>query len=213
MLPILVCLVAVVGLLVAARRNSAVGRAFTKLIAASAFVWAGVAWGGLDSAYGQWLLAGLVLCWLGDALLLPAGQSLWFQLGIGAFLLGHVAYTLSFARLGLDPAALVGFGIGLVIAATLALRWLRPHVPADFRVAVVAYVVVVSAMVVVAFAAVVRGAPLAIGVGALGFALSDLSVARDRFVVPGFLNGGWGLPAYFMSQLVLAYSVSLVGPD
>jgi uncharacterized membrane protein YhhN len=210
MLPVLVCVLAVVGLLVAERADSAVGRAVAKLVAASAFVWAGVAWGGLETAYGQWLLAGLVLCWLGDALLLPAGQSIWFQLGIAAFLLGHVAYAMSFARLGVDPVALVGFGVVLAMPAALALRWLRPHVPTAFRVAVFAYVAVISAMVAVALSSVVGGAPLAIGVGAVGFALSDVSVARDRFVAPGFVNGAWGLPAYFASQLVLAYSISLV---
>lgn len=211
MLPILVCLVAVAGLLVAERADSAAGRAITKLAAASAFVWAGLAWGALSTPYGQSLLAGLVLCWIGDALLLPAGQSIWFRLGIAAFLLGHVAYAVAFVQLGVDLPALVGFGLAMAIAAAVALRWLRPHVPQAFRSAVVAYVAVISGMVVVALSAVAAGAPLAIGLGALGFASSDLSVARDRFVSPGFVNGAWGLPAYFVSQLVLAYSIRLVG--
>ncbi len=210
MLPVLVCFVALVGLLVAERLDSAPGRAIAKPIAASAFVWAGIAWGGLDTVYGRWLLTGLMLCWLGDALLLPAGQSIWFQLGIAAFLLGHVAYALSFVHLGLDPAASIGFGLALAMAAAFALRWLRPHVPAAFRAAVVAYVIIISAMVVAALSAVAQGAPVAIAIGAVGFALSDLSVARDRFVSPGFANGAWGLPAYFASQLVLAYSIRLV---
>jgi len=211
MIPVLVCVVAVIGLLFAERSDSMPGRTISKLTAASMFVWVAVSSGATNTPYGRWLLAGLVLCWLGDALLLPLGQSIWFQLGIGSFLLGHVAYAVAFARLGPDPLALMVGGVTLGALAIVVLRWLRPHVPADFRVAVVAYVAVISTMVVMAVAAVSAGAPIAMAVGAVGFALSDLSVARDRFVAPGFVNGAWGLPLYFASQLVLAHSVVLVG--
>ena len=51
------------------------------------------------------------------------------------------------------------------------------------------------------------GLVVLLGVGAFGFALSDVSVARDRFVEPAFANGAWGLPAYFASQCVIAYTV------
>ena len=44
----------------------------------------------------------------------------------------------------------------------------------------------------------------------MAFALSDLSVARDRFVRPGFANAAWGLPLYFAAQLVIASSVARV---
>ena len=44
--------------------------------------------------------------------------------------------------------------------------------------------------------------------GAAMFCVSDLSVARDRFVSPGFVNGAWGLPLYFGGQLLLAASVA-----
>ena len=46
--------------------------------------------------------------------------------------------------------------------------------------------------------------------GAWGFAISDLAVARDQFVTPGYQNRLWGLPLYFGSQMLLAYSVALV---
>ena len=43
--------------------------------------------------------------------------------------------------------------------------------------------------------------------GALAFYLSDLSVARDRFVRPAFVNRAWGLPLYYGAQFVLAATV------
>jgi hypothetical protein len=42
--------------------------------------------------------------------------------------------------------------------------------------------------------------------GAFGFYLSDLSVARDRFVAPAFVNRLWGLPLYYAAVLLLAAS-------
>jgi len=44
--------------------------------------------------------------------------------------------------------------------------------------------------------------------GALMFLVSDLAVARDRFVAQGFINRLWGLPLYYAAQLVLASCAS-----
>jgi hypothetical protein len=65
---------------------------------------------------------------------------------------------------------------------------------------------VISVMVVAALATFGAHGNGAIVVGALAFYASDLSVARDRFVVHEFVNRLWGLPLYFGAQLVLAYS-------
>jgi hypothetical protein len=63
---------------------------------------------------------------------------------------------------------------------------------------------VITAMVALAFGAVVRGGTPWIAIGAVGFYASDLSVARDQFVKPGFVNRVWGLPLYYVAQVVLA---------
>jgi hypothetical protein len=63
-------------------------------------------------------------------------------------------------------------------------------------------------MVVCAIGAAAAGAPLAAAVGAVLFAASDVSVARDRFVGAGFSNRLWGLPLYVGAQLLLAASVA-----
>jgi len=41
----------------------------------------------------------------------------------------------------------------------------------------------------------------------LAFAASDISVARDRFVAPAFINRAWGLPLYYVAQISFALSV------
>ncbi|MGB1557248.1 MAG: lysoplasmalogenase family protein, partial [Oceanococcaceae bacterium] len=56
-----------------------------KPLAALAFILAGTLWGALDSSYGQWILAGLVLGALGDVLLIPRSTGLIFMGGMLAF--------------------------------------------------------------------------------------------------------------------------------
>jgi len=68
------------------------------------------------------------------------------------------------------------------------------------------YMAVISAMLVSAAGA--APSDPAIFAGAALFYVSDLCVARERFVTPGFANGALGLPLYFAAQLVLAGTVA-----
>jgi uncharacterized membrane protein YhhN len=77
------------------------------------------------------------------------------------------------------------------------------------RLSVRAYTAILSAMLVAAAGA--SAADPAIFAGALVFYLSDLTVARDRFVSPGFANGLIGLPLYYAAQLMLAATVGGAG--
>jgi len=206
---LVVSISAVVCLLVAEWADSKLARGAAKMSAASAFVAMALACGALDSTFGQIMLAGFVLCWIGDACLLSSGHSTGFLLGIAAFLLGHVAYAVAFHRLGLDPA---GLAIGAVVMAGFGfamIRWLRPHLPYDFRIPVWSYLGVISLMVVASIGAAGAGASPLFVVGAVAFAISDVFVARERFVQTGFVNAGVGLPLYFGSQMLLAYSITL----
>ncbi len=69
------------------------------------------------------------------------------------------------------------------------------------------YVIAISTMMAMAAGAFVIDGNWLIPLGALLFLLSDLAVARDRFIAPGFINRAWGLPVYFCAQMVLAASV------
>lgn len=181
-----------------------------KPMAAVAFVLVGLYSGALDTRYGQWIIAGLLLGAAGDVLLIPLGRPRVFLAGMAAFLLGHVAYVVAFATRDLHIGAAVLAAAVMTISAIGFARWLLPKTPQDFRVPVLAYLVVIGIMVVVALSALAGGAHWLIAVGAIGFAVSDLSVARDRFVAPGFVNRAWGLPLYFASQLMIAVSVAVV---
>ena len=207
--PVLVCLASVVGLLIAEKWQWRRGIWLFKPLAAAAYVWAAVAWGAVDSTYGRWVLVGLVFCWWGDVLLIPKRRRSWFRAGILAFLMGHLAYITAFLQL---PIGLSGLVLGNLMAGALALgvwTWLGPKLSMDYRRLVVVYVIVICAMLVIAFAAADGVDRWAIALGATLFALSDVSVARDRFVTKAFLNRAWGLPLYFAAQLILATTVAV----
>jgi uncharacterized membrane protein YhhN len=181
----IVCAVACAVLVLAESRGSKL-RFVAKPIASAAFIVVGL-------GAPRWVLAGLVLGAVGDlALLFPRG----FLAGLGAFLLGHLAYAIAFpptAPLWLVPPAAGG---------VLALIWLWPHL-GSMRIPVIAYVLAIVAMVGGALATNARLLEL----GAVAFFLSDLSVARDKFIAPGFANKAWGLPAYYGGQLLIAWSM------
>jgi uncharacterized membrane protein YhhN len=195
---------AVCALLGAEWRRWRLGVWLCKPLASLGFV--AVAWlgGALASPHGRFFLLGLALCACGDVLLIPSsGKS--FLLGLGSFALGHVAYTCGFVALGraLGASTIAAVLMAVVVIATL--RWLGPHAPSDMRVPIRIYMLVIAIMIAAAVGASVTH-DVRLGLGALAFAASDLSVARERFVRASFVNLLWGLPLYYAAQLVLAFA-------
>jgi len=192
------CLAALVGVhLFADARRAAVPRAAGKIGASAVFVAVALSLG-VHGAFGRLVLAGLVLSVVGDALLLSARRPA-FLGGLVAFLLAHVAYAVAFARVG-RPSP--GPGVAVLLVTGAALAWLWPRL-GDLRVPVVVYCAVISAMLWLGLG-VDR---LEVRLGALLFYLSDLLVARDRFVRPGLANRVVGLPLYYAGQLLLALAI------
>lgn len=183
--------------LAADARGARGARALGKLGASTAFVALALVLG-IEGPFERGVLAGLLLSAAGDALLLSARPRA-FLAGLVAFLLAHVAYAAAFAGAARPSAATAV----LVAAATVAaLVWTWPALGA-MRVPVVAYGCAIATMLWLGLG-VDRGEVRA---GALLFYLSDLAVARDRFVRRGFANRLVGLPLYYAGQLLLAFAV------
>jgi uncharacterized membrane protein YhhN len=183
-----------------------------KPLASAGFIALALARGAPHTGYGRLVLAALACGWLGDVLLMPKGAQRAFAAGLASFLLGHLAFALAFLVRGAEPAWLAG---GALAAAALALpvtRWLAPHVPERLRTPVRAYVLVISAMVACAAGAFGASRDAALLAGAVAFFLSDLAVARERFVASTFTNKLWGLPLYYGAQLLLAWTAGRPAP-
>lgn len=141
-----------------------------------------------DDGSARWpLIAALVLSLIGDVfLMLPerepdAGGPDLFVAGLVAFLLAHIAYIVAFVVDGVRwEWALVGVAVMLLHLSTLgrrvavATRAVEPAMTAP----VLAYMSVISVMVIVAFGT----GDLWAMVGAALFAGSDTLIAWDRFV-------------------------------
>ena len=95
----------------------------------------------------------------------------------------------------------------MAVVGTLAWRWLSPHLQGFMRRAVLAYLLTIATMVVLTIGAAAAGAPLLLPVGAILFAISDLAVARERFVAQTIRNKVWGLPFYYGAQVLIALSI------
>ncbi len=202
--PIVLCAVAVAGLLVAEYRESRRGLWLAKPVASAAFIWLGLASGAPGSGYGGWVLVALLLCWLGDVLLIPRDRPRVFKAGVFAFLLGHVAYSAAFLTRPLDPYGLAAGAVIVGVVILTVLRWLGKSLPPDMVGPVRTYMLVIGVMSALACGVTAAGGPWAVAVGALAFMASDISVARDRFVRHQFINRAWGLPLYYPAQLLLA---------
>jgi uncharacterized membrane protein YhhN len=192
------------GWLLLAERAGSSARLFAKPLASFGFLVTALAAGALDSAFGRWMLAGLVLSALGDVFLLGKPESA-FLAGLGSFLLAHAVFGAAFLARGITAPGLLAF-IPLAVFARQVLRWLRPHLSERMRVPVAAYSVAISLMGVLAVATAVDAWDWRIPAGALLFILSDIAVARDNFVAAGFANRLWGLPLYYSGQLLLAWA-------
>lgn len=200
----------VAGLLVAEQQQNQRLRWVFKPAASTLFIIA-AAVAGIDDFYALVVLIGLALCWWGDILLIPDSRVA-FMAGVGAFLLGHVAYIMAFNSVVIFTRLHLGWVLLVAVISSAFFAWLRPHVGA-MRFMVLAYVVTITIMVWSAWAIYFESPRSAdfrwlIVLGATSFYVSDLAVAIDRFVQPQFNNAYWGLPLYYAGQFMLALSLA-----
>lgn len=164
----------------------------------------------------MWFLSGLAVCGLGDILLLSRTRPLQFKLGMAAFAVGHLAYVgglwqwTAHAETKLWAFALSGALV--VFSSVKVLRWLRPHLPSDMYIPVIIYSAIIGVMVTLALGSFISAPyllPMIAAVAAVMFAVSDIYVARDRFVIHEPKNARRITPLYFGAQLLFAILASI----
>ena len=178
-----------------------------KVIASTGFLATAISVGALQHRYGQILFIGLLLSFAGDMMLISVSQGI-FLLGLGSFLLAHLAYITAFATLGLNRKWALVSAVPVLLSAATVTLWLTPYLTPYLIMPVHAYIGVISLMVIAAFSCKGAGASTLVVAGALLFFVSDLSVAAQRIVVVDFPTFIWGLPLYYAGQICLALSTS-----
>jgi uncharacterized membrane protein YhhN len=179
--------------------------AASKMLASSAFIAIALVSGGLTHRFGKLVVAGLVLSWIGDALLLGTTESL-FMAGLVSFLLAHIVYMSAFLVHGVSKRWILMAILPVALVSTGAAVWLAPYVPDGMVIPVRVYTFVISCMFIAAIGVRGAGGPLLIPLGAALFYFSDLSVAAGQFVQTDFPNYVWGLPFYYAGQTLIALS-------
>ncbi|MCX5834334.1 MAG: lysoplasmalogenase [Deltaproteobacteria bacterium] len=201
-------------LLFYAKRESTRGLLLTKPFLSALFVMTALVGPHTNPKYLVLILSGLLLCMAGDVFLIFFSSKKLFMAGLVSFLMGHVLYSIAFFSMASPGTpALIVVALCLMISGSV-FAWLKPHLGA-MLVPVVAYISVITVMVI--------GAALLMGneqlnfagrtltfSGAILFYVSDIFVARHRFIKKEYVNRLAGLPLYYAGQFMIAYTTALL---
>ncbi|MEX2293686.1 MAG: lysoplasmalogenase [Acidimicrobiales bacterium] len=153
-----------------------------------------------DPTVRAWFLVAIALCLVGDVLLMVPKDM--FVLGLGSFLLGHLAYIGGLVASGVDgPRLAVGTGIvvvALLLIGRRIMQGVQRGAEPELTGPVLSYMAVISVMVA---SAIGSGSAWATA-GAVSFYASDALIAWNRFLRE---------TAYGRLVIIVTYHVAQVG--
>jgi len=201
------------GLLFFEKRENRKGMLPTKTVLSLLFIVTAISQTQFLQPYTIFIIIGLLFC-LGGDVFLALPQDKMFLWGLVSFLLGHVCYVIGFFWIS-DPGNMTRIGVIITMLLGVPIYiWLKPHL-GTMKKPVIAYILVISFMFIGAWS--VLGMPqqpimarMFIFVGAASFYVSDIFVARDRFLKNDFTNRLLGLPLYYLAQFMIAFSIGMV---
>jgi uncharacterized membrane protein YhhN len=157
---------------------------------------------GLTSTSRNTLLFTLLFAWLGDVfLLIPGNSALYFQLGLGSFLVMQIAYIRQFIRLGAWKFSFMLFPVLAYVVCFLG--FLFPHLPGALLPPVILYAIALGAMLYFAFH--LRNNQLTLG--AFLFVASDSLLAFGKFYFEYPWNSFAVMSTYILAQLLLIHAL------
>lgn len=157
---------------------------------------------GLKPTVRNALLFTLLFAWLGDVfLLIPGNSALYFQLGLGAFLIMQFAYVRQFIKLG---ALRWSYFIIPVLVYVFGFLWfLYPNLPAALLPPVILYALALGSMLYFAF----QISSVQLRVGAFLFVVSDSLLAFGKFYFEYPWNSFAVMSTYILAQLLLIHAL------
>jgi uncharacterized membrane protein YhhN len=154
--------------------------------------------------YARFVVAGILFSLVGDIALLKE-DTLSFEIGLGAFLLAHVAYIVGSVRVGVRSTRVLAVGV-IAVATTAFLLTKLWHGAAGLRGPVLLYGAALTGMLIGA-SSTLGGRlawPKVLFAGSILFYISDASLALNRFHRPiphvAFLSLG----VYWLGQIGIA---------
>lgn len=173
------------------------------VIASTGFVLTAVAGRPWKHPYGGLMLSGLCLCTAGDI----AGIHN-FNWGAMFFLAAHISFSGAFCAEGVAGKRVWATAMLVSCIDLFLISWLLPHVPGPDRWLVIAYMCLLSLMVVLASGVLLPAWRILPAAGAVLFFISDIFVARWKYVYPSGVNAYFCYPMYYLSCVCFALSIS-----
>jgi uncharacterized membrane protein YhhN len=165
----------------------------------------------MKAGFNRMVLAGLIFSLFGDSFLMFAGSDVYFFLyGLVSFLLAHIVYSMAFFRdFKNNPQASKYYGhLMLFVMGVFSLSyysWIRDYLN-DFRIPVMAYMIVISIMAILASYRYKRVNLLSFRLiywGAIFFVISDSALAYNKFVEPFSFAGILIMATYMIAQYLI----------
>jgi len=165
------------------------------------------------SELARWLvLVALACSVVGDVALLRSDMPTWFTVGLTAFLIAHLGYVaamvvgigIAASGLILVVCAAIVVAAGFVLVGRRILAAVPSGGPTELLVPVDLYTVVISLMVIAAWA---TARPAAL-VGSLAFYASDSLLGWDRFVRPLPHRSLLVMTTYHLAQALMVLSLA-----
>ena len=173
----------------------------------------------INSGLKKWILAALFFSWAGDVLLLfQQNDSLFFLLGLSAFLSAHIFYIVFFQRVrvkeNVPPNLWLLFIVVIYYAALIT--FLSPHL-GDMKLPVRIYGIVISFMFMLAMHMLFIKNKIAgkwMMTGALLFVISDSLLAVNKFyhsfeIAAVVIMLTYGLAQLFIVEGAIKYITSI----
>lgn len=162
----------------------------------------------INSSLKKWIFLALLFSWLGDVLLMFQPQhSIFFLLGLSAFLIAHIFYIIFFHRLRVLELVKSRVWALLLVAVYYAalITILSPYLN-DMKLPVRIYGIVISAMLLLAIHMLFISRPQAgrlILLGAVLFVISDSVLAINKFYHPFQAAGITIMLTYGLAQFLI----------
>lgn len=163
-----------------------------------------------------WIIAGLIFSFVGDVLLLfDQNNSLFFILGLAAFLITHICYIVWLLKIKSGQQSLLSkqpWLAAIVVAYCVGLVYILYPGLGDLKMPVMIYAVVIGCMLLCSMHVFYKVGAAANGyliAGALLFVLSDSILAISKFLSPFLMSNVLIMLTYCAAQffIVRGYTI------
>ena len=161
-----------------------------------------------DSSFKKWIILALSFSWLGDMLLMfQEKDSIFFLLGLSAFLVAHIFYILFFHRVKVKENVQARWWLVVIIVIyySALIGLLYPRL-GDMKVPVPVYGIVISFMLLLALHMLFiknKKSGQLLTMGAVLFVMSDSGLAINKFYQPFEYAGIVIMLTYGLAQLFI----------